>query len=149
MTAERVGLETLLMDTLDAVSRFRVGQRESISAALEAGRLLMEAKLRVSHGGFQKWIERVGLAPRTARTWMTLAKRELTVDQVVEAGGINAASRNGITAPEAVLTNRKPARELAAVEGALAEAKTRYYNTLTRRQELLREIARTKTEEVI
>ena len=31
------GIEDLLFQTLDAVSRFRVSQREAIGAALEAG----------------------------------------------------------------------------------------------------------------
>ena len=33
------GIEDLLFATLDAVSRFRVGQRESVNAALDAGGL--------------------------------------------------------------------------------------------------------------
>ena len=33
------GIEDLLFATLDAVSRFRVAQRESVSAALDAGAL--------------------------------------------------------------------------------------------------------------
>ena len=37
-------IEDLLFATLDAISRFRVGQREAVGAALEAGGLLTEAK---------------------------------------------------------------------------------------------------------
>ena len=36
-TPEHHGIEDLLFATLDAVSRFRVGQQEAVSAALEAG----------------------------------------------------------------------------------------------------------------
>ena len=43
-------IEDLLFQTLDAVSRFRVGQREAIGGALEAGALLTEAKGRLKHG---------------------------------------------------------------------------------------------------
>ena len=48
MTASPMDLEDLLLSTLDAVSRFRVGQREAVSAALDAGALLTKAKGR--HG---------------------------------------------------------------------------------------------------
>ena len=43
-------LEDLLLDTLDAISRFRVGQREAVGAALDAGHLLILAKARLPHG---------------------------------------------------------------------------------------------------
>ena len=52
-------LEDLLLATLDAVSRFRVGQRESVSAALDAGAFLAQAKGRLRHGewetGYNAW----------------------------------------------------------------------------------------------
>ena len=44
------GIEDLLFKTLDAISRYRVGQREAVGAALEAGGLLTEAKGRLQHG---------------------------------------------------------------------------------------------------
>ena len=69
--ADRLGFEDLLFATLDAVSRFRVGQREAVGAALEAGGLLTQAKGRLQHGEWGDWIGRVGLAKRTASTWMT------------------------------------------------------------------------------
>ena len=53
------GIEDLLFATLDAVSRFRVGQRESVSAALDAGALLSQAKGRLRHGEFGEWLGRV------------------------------------------------------------------------------------------
>ena len=43
-------IEDLLLSTLDAVSRFRMGRLEAVSAALDAGRLLTEAKRRFPHG---------------------------------------------------------------------------------------------------
>ena len=44
MSSDRLSLEDLLFATLDAVSRFRVGQRDTVGAALEAGPLLTKAK---------------------------------------------------------------------------------------------------------
>ena len=75
-TPEHHGIEDLLFATLDAVSRFRVGQQEAVSAALEAGALLTEAKGRLQHGEWGDWIGRVGLAKRTASTWMAREGRD-------------------------------------------------------------------------
>ena len=74
---DSTGIEDLLFATLDAISRFRVGQREAVNAAFEAGGLLTEAKGRLQHGEWGDWLGRVGLAPRTARTWMKLVVRNL------------------------------------------------------------------------
>ena len=98
------GIEDLLFATLDAVSRFRVGQRDAVGAALEAGGLLTQAKGRLQHGEWGDWLHRVGLAPRTARTWMKLASMDLTAEEVIERGGINAAAQ-GRASPKRL---RKP-----------------------------------------
>ena len=37
MIEDLLSIEDLLFETLDAVSRFRVGQREAVGVALEAG----------------------------------------------------------------------------------------------------------------
>ena len=50
MTASPMDLEDLLLSTLDAVSRFRVGQREAVGAALDAGDLLTTAKPESTEG---------------------------------------------------------------------------------------------------
>ena len=86
-------LEELLLATLDAVSRYRVGQREAVGAALDAGALLSKAKGRFHHGEWGDWLHRVGLAQRTASTWMKLAGLDLTTEEVIDRGGINAAAR--------------------------------------------------------
>ena len=66
MIEDHLSLEDLLFATLDAVSRFRVGQRDTVSAALEAGPLLTKAKARLHHGEWGDWLHRVGLAPSAA-----------------------------------------------------------------------------------
>ena len=50
MIEDRLSLEDLLLATLDAVSRFRVGQRDTVGAALDAGAFLAQAKGRLQHG---------------------------------------------------------------------------------------------------
>ena len=93
MSSDLPSIEDLLLATLDAVSRFRVGQREAAGAALDAGALLTEAKGRLQHGEWGDWLHRVGLAPRTASTWMKLAGMDLTAEDVIDRGGINSAAR--------------------------------------------------------
>ena len=61
MIEDRLSLEDLLFERLDAVSRFRVGHQEAVSEALEAGGLLTEAKGRVHHGEWGDWLHRVDL----------------------------------------------------------------------------------------
>ena len=92
MTLDYTSLEDLLLATLDAVSRFRVGQRDAVGAALEAGPLLTKAKGQLQHGQWADWLFRVGLAPRTASTWMKLSGMDLTAEEVIDRGGINAVS---------------------------------------------------------
>ena len=87
-------IEDLLLATLDAVSRFRVGQR-SHRGALEAGGLLTEAKQKLPHGDWGGWIGRVGLSPRTASMWMKLAGMDLTAEEVIDRGGIVQTLRGG------------------------------------------------------
>ena len=117
------GIEDLLFLTLDAVSRYRVGQREAVSAALEAGGLLTEAKRRLKHGEWGDWLGRVGLAGRTASTWMKLAGLDLTAEDVIDRGGINATSQ-------------------VAAEASIADTKRAYYDALSRRNAALRALAR-------
>ena len=68
MTASPMDLEDLLLSTLDAVSRFRVGQREAVGAALDAGDLLTTAKARLPHGGWAEWLDRLGLRAEPEET---------------------------------------------------------------------------------
>ena len=53
-------------------------------ATLEAGPLLTKAKGRLQHGEWGEWLHRVGLAPRTAPTWMKLAGMDLTAEDVCQ-----------------------------------------------------------------
>ena len=137
------GIEDLLFATLDAVSRFRVGQREAVGAALEAGGLLTEAKGRLKHGEWGDWIGRVGLASRTASMWMKLASMDLTAEDVIERGGIVQTLRGGN--PKSATVADLPGdlgRDLADAEADIAETKQAYYDALSRRNRALRALAR-------
>ena len=141
-------IEDLLFATLDAVSRFRVGQREAVSAALDAGALLTEAKGRLHHGEWGDWLGRVGLAKRTASMWMKLAGMDLTAEEVIDRGGIVQTLRGGTpkSATVADLPDRNLDRELADAEAAIADTKRAYYDALSRRNAALRALAREREE---
>ena len=105
--------------------------------------LLTQAKGRLRHGEWGDWLHRVGLAPRTASTWMKLAGMDLTAEDVIDRGGINAAARGAKpkSASEADLPGSVD-RELAEAEAANATAKQTYYDALNRRHRALRALAR-------
>ena len=133
MIEDRLSLEDLLFATLDAVSRFRVGQRDAVSAALEAGPLLTKAKGRLHHGEWGDWLHRVGLAPRTASMWMKLAGMELSAEDVIERGGIVKTLQFGKpnSATVAELPDSNLGRELAEAEAAISDTKREYYEPET------------------
>ena len=137
-------LEDLLLATLDAVSRFRVGQRDAVSAALEAGPLLTKAKGRLQHGEWGNWLHRVELAPRTASMWMKLAAMDVTAEDVIERGGIVQTLRGGNpkSATVADLPDSNLGRDLAEAEAEIADTKQAYYDVLSRRNRALRALAR-------
>ena len=142
MIEDHLSLEDLLFATLDAVSRFRVGQREAVSAALDAGALLTKAKGRLQHGEWGDWLHRVGLAPRTASMWVKLAAMDLTAEDVIDRGGIVQTLRGGN--PKSATVADLPGnlgRDLAEAEAEIADTKRAYYDALNRRHRALRALA--------
>ena len=119
--SDHLSLEDLLLATLDAVSRFRVGQRDTVGAALDAGVFLTQAKGRLQHGEWGDWLHRVGLAPRTASMWMKLAGMDLTAEDVIERGGIVQTLRGGAPKSATVADLPDRDRELADAEAAIAD----------------------------
>ena len=134
-------IEDLLLATLDAVSRFRVGQREAVSGALDAGLLLTQAKERLPFGGWGEWMERVSLSSRTASTWMRLAKTGLSAEEVIARGGINATLA-GKPRVEAKGSKSATVADLELAEEAVGIAKRAYYDALNARHRALRAVAR-------
>lgn len=63
----------------------------SIEKALEAGRLLVDAKEAAPHGTWLPFLQRAGVPERKAQRLMTLARSGLKSDTVSEMGGITAA----------------------------------------------------------
>ena len=74
---------------------------------------------------------------------MKLASMDLTAEDVIERGGINAAAQGrGKTASEADLPDTGLDRDLAEAEAAIADTKAAYYAALSRRNAALRALAR-------
>lgn len=65
--------------------------RTSIEKAIEAGRFLIDAKAAVRHGEWLPFLQRAGIAERTARNFMALAASGLNPAPVADLGGIKAA----------------------------------------------------------
>ena len=126
---------------LDAVSRFRVGQREAMHGALDAGLLLTQAKERLPFGTWGEWVDRVGLSARTASTWMRLAKTGLSAEDVIARGGINATLA-GKPRVETKPSKSATVADLEAAEHAVGVAKRAYYDALNARHRALRDGAR-------
>ena len=133
--SDHLSLEDLLLATLDAVSRFRVGQRDTVGAALDAGVFLTQAKGRLQHGEWGDWLHRVGLAPRTASMWLKLAGMDLTAEDVIDRGG------NPKSATVADLPASNLDRDLAEAEAEIADTNRAYYDALNRRHRALRALA--------
>ena len=135
------GIEDLLFATIDAVSRFSVGQREAVNAALEAGGLLTQAKGRLQHGKWGDWVHRVGLAPRTASMWMKLVSMDITADEIIQRGGI-AKTVQGKSATLPISPDSNLDRDLVEAEAEIADTKQAYYDALSRRNRALRAISK-------
>ena len=122
---------------------FAVARGKPSGAALEAGGLLTEAKGRLRHGEWGDWLGRVGLAKRTASTWMKLAGMGLTSSAVIDRGGINAAARG--VKPKSASEADLPG-DLAEAEAEIADTKRAYYDALNQRHRAIRALAREREE---
>lgn len=69
-------LDDLAARINDATSAAERSARAAVAHALEAGSLLLQAKGQVAHGDWEPWLQaNCAVAPRTARAYMSLAKR--------------------------------------------------------------------------
>ncbi len=88
-TAQRLSnrLTALAEDVKLAAEAFAVAERASAEHALNAGRLLAEAKEACRHGGWLPFLKRAGVAERSAQRWMKLHRTGLKSDTVSDLGG--------------------------------------------------------------
>jgi hypothetical protein len=128
-----VDLEALARQIADEHAQAQAAMRTSVEHAVRTGELLIEAKRRVGHGGFQTLIQRYcEIAPRTAQAYMRLA-RELPKLTAAKAQRVTDLSlRDALTAVAADTRNIASLPPPAA-EQALKEAKAdRLRNAVSR-----------------
>lgn len=77
----------------EATAASAAAERTGIEQALEAGRLLVDAKAAVQHGEWLPFLERTGLHERQARRLMQLARSGLQIGHVSDLGGIGSTLR--------------------------------------------------------
>jgi hypothetical protein len=82
-----------LADGIRALHRSIVRDAEQIARdAIEAGKLLIEAKQALEHGQWGQWLrENCDLSARTARRYMALARSDLQIGRVANLGLTAAA----------------------------------------------------------
>jgi hypothetical protein len=86
-------LAVLAAEIQEADGRFRRSTEEAAAAAIEAGKLLLEAKELVGHGNWLPWLrDHCKLSGRTARRYMRLAESGMEIGHVANLG-IAAADR--------------------------------------------------------
>jgi hypothetical protein len=90
------------------------GQRRSAEQAardaIEAGKLLIEAKQELTHGQWEAWLrDHATISPRTARRYMRIAASGLEIGQVADLGLVAAA--RGVTREQVAIARiRRHAR---------------------------------------
>jgi hypothetical protein len=66
-----------------------------VACAIETGALLIEAKKRVGHGNFERWVaNNCELSPATARRWMELADKRPELEKQLTAKTLNLSDLN-------------------------------------------------------
>ena len=82
--------EVLVGDITDLVRSYRSHRKSSIEAAMNCGRLLIQAQRKVEHGDWAGLLEQTSLRPRTAQKWMRLARAGVTPYAVWKLGGLES-----------------------------------------------------------
>jgi hypothetical protein len=132
---DQADLEALAIKITEEHALAQGAMRASVAHAVRTGELLIEAKRRVGHGGFQIFVQRYcKLAPRTAQAYMRLA-RELPKLPTAKAQRVADLSlRDAISAVATDIRNIA-ALPPPAAEQALKEAKLdRLRNAVSRQQ---------------
>ena len=84
-------VEELTGKIADGWVRYQRADADRTQAALDTGAALIELREHLPHGEFGPAIQRLGIADRTARDWMRLARAGFKTATVADLGGIRAA----------------------------------------------------------
>ena len=113
--------------------RYRATRRQSVEAYLAAGHALLEGLAEIRHGQKGAYYKRTGIPVDTAERMLTLTRAGMSLDDVLAAGGIRAATERlrrakmGREIPHGAESDvPEPAETRAHVhESALAGSETR------------------------
>ena len=86
-----MGIEELIGAAADGFQRYQRADDDRTQAALDVGAALTQLRELLPHGDFLPAIRRLGIADRTARDWMQLARSGMKTATVADLGGIRAA----------------------------------------------------------
>jgi hypothetical protein len=93
----------------DKVAQITSHLRTSVACAIETGALLIEAKKRVGHGNFERWVsDNCQLSPATARRWMELANKRPELEKQLAAKTLNLSDLN-LSSARRLIAPPKPA----------------------------------------
>jgi len=88
--------------------------RTSVACAIETGALLIEAKRRVGHGNFERWVaNNCELSPATARRWMELAEKRPELEKQLSAKTLNLSDLN-LSSARRLIAPPKPPEDQSA-----------------------------------
>jgi hypothetical protein len=120
---DQADLEALAAKIAEEHARAQAAMRTSVEHALRTGEMLIEAKRRVGHGGFDIFIKTYcKLAPRTAQAYMRLA-RELPKLPTAKAQRVADLSLRDAISAVATDSRNIAALPPPAADQALKEAK--------------------------
>ena len=107
----------------DKVAQITSSLRTSVACAIETGALLIEAKRRVGHGNFERWVaNNCDLSPATARRWMELADKRSEIEKVAVAKTLNLSDLN-LSSARRLIAPPKPAPDQSAPGSAQDKGK--------------------------
>src|SRR6516165_7035325 len=78
----------------DKVAQITSSLRTSVACAIETGALLIEAKRRLGHGNFERWVADCQLSPATGRRWMELANKKPELEKQLATKSLNLSDLN-------------------------------------------------------
>lgn len=126
---------------IDAAVRDAEGNaRTAEKAALCAGRLLTEAKEHVAHGQWEQWLQgHCTVAPRTARAYMQLSKRQAELPSAVRHRVADLPLRDAM---KAIATESKAAPQLHSTHYPKRETRDRVEKVVRQSADALRAMSR-------
>jgi Protein of unknown function (DUF3102) len=98
MTSKR--LPVLAAEIREAHAAVLASARTTGERAVRVGKLLIEAKATVPHGGWIPWLKEIGLSPRTAQRYMRLAELPADKYDTVSHLGVKGALEAISLSPE-------------------------------------------------